>query len=118
MAIQVRKKLVASPNPTTLPNRVDFRQTLRSNQNAEPITAVYATEPDHEVWFLDGQGKQTKEVTRTETVSTADQPVLDQIRLERGPGRGPMPMVQITKTITDSSGIKITGGVCILRIEA
>ena len=56
MAIQIRAQLTASPNPTSLPRRIDFRQTLRSNLNDEEVVLVYQMDPDHDVWFRDGDG--------------------------------------------------------------
>ena len=107
MAIQIRSHLTASPNPTSLPRRIDFRQTLRSNMDGEEVVVVYQMDPAHDVWFRDGDGNPTKTIQRTLQVSQADQPVLTRIPLQRGPGTGPMVSIQIDQTITDSAGIKI-----------
>lgn len=115
MAIQIRAHLTASPNPASLPRRIDFRQTLRSNQDGEEIVVVYQMDPDHEVWFKDGDGNPAKSIQRTLQVSRADQPVLTRITLQKGPGTGPMASVEIDQTITDSSGIAIPDS-CVLGI--
>ncbi|HEY2295966.1 MAG TPA: hypothetical protein VGM86_35135 [Thermoanaerobaculia bacterium] len=115
MAIQIRSRLTASPNPTSLPRRIDFRQTLRSNQNGEQVVLEYQMDPAHDVWFVDGDGELVKTIQRSVQVSRADQPVLTRIPLQRGPGTGPMVSVQIDQTITDSAGIKIPDS-CVLGI--
>jgi hypothetical protein len=117
MAIQIRSRLTASPNPTSLPRRIDFRQTLRSNQDGEPVVLEYQMDPAHDVWFVDGDGKLVKTIQRSVQVSRAAQPVLTRIPLQRGPGDGPMVSVQIDQTITDSVGIKIPDN-CVLGIPA
>ena len=45
-----------------------------------------------------------------------DQPVLTRITLQKGPGTGPLTLVEIDQTITDSSGIKIPDS-CELGID-
>jgi hypothetical protein len=117
MAIQIRSHLTASPNPTSLPRRIDFHQTLRSNMDGEEITVEYQMDPGHGVWFKDGDGNATKTIQRTLQVSQADQPVLTRITLQKGKGTWPMESVEIDQTITDSSGIKIPDS-CVLGIEA
>jgi hypothetical protein len=113
MAIQIRAHLTATPNPTTLPRRIDFHQTLRSNLASEDIVVVYQLDPDHDIWFQDGSGKPAKTVQRNLTATQADQVFLVRILLQRGPGAGPMTMVEIDQTITDSSGIRIPDSVVI-----
>jgi hypothetical protein len=112
MAIQIRAHLTATPNPTTLPRRIDFRQTLRSNLASEEIAVVYQLDPDHDVWFQDN-GTLTKSVQRNLTVTQADGMVLARIALQRGPGKGPLTMVEVDQTLTDSSGIRIPDSVVI-----
>jgi hypothetical protein len=108
MAIQIRVPLTASPNPTSLPRRIDFHQTLRGNIDGETVLAVYELDPDHDIWFQDANGKPTKTVQRSLEVSQAqaDQVFLIRIVMQRGPGTGPLAMVEIDQTLTDSSGIK------------
>ncbi|MFY9823061.1 MAG: hypothetical protein WAM82_16890 [Thermoanaerobaculia bacterium] len=115
MAIQIRSHLTAAPNPTSLPHRIDFRQTLRSNIAGEQIAMEYQMDPDHGVWFKDGNGNATKTIQRTLQVSQTDQPVLTRITLQRGPGTWPMMSVEIDQTITDSTGNKIPDS-CVLSI--
>ncbi len=107
MAIQIRVNLQASPNPTSLPRRVEFTQTLRSNRDGEPITVTYSLDPAHDVWFQDSDGNPAKSVQRTETVGKADQVCVDRITLQRGAGAGPAAGVQVNQTITDSAGITL-----------
>jgi hypothetical protein len=114
MAIQIRAHLTATPNPTTLPRRIDFHQTLRSNLASEAIVAEYFLDPDNDVWFQDSAGKPTKTVQRSETVTQADGVILTRILLQRGPSStGPLTLVEIDQTITDSSGIKIPDSVVV-----
>lgn len=115
MAIQIRAHLTASPNPASLPHRIDFRQTLRSNLNGETVVLLYQLDPGHDVWFRDGDGQPAKSVQRTVQVSRADQQVLTRITLQQGPGTGPMASVEIDQTITDSAGIAIPDS-CVLGI--
>ena len=112
MAIQIRAHLTATPNPTTLPRRIDFHQTLRSNLASEEIAVVYQLDPDHDVWFQEN-GTLIKSVQRNLTVTQADGVFLARIALQRGPGTGPLTMVEIDQTLTDSSGIKIPDSVVI-----
>ncbi len=105
MAIQIRKNLEAVPNPTSLPRRIELVQTLRSTLPAEPITIMYRLAPGHQVWFEDGDDPPAKSFNRTETVGLADQVCRDLVSLVIGPGTGPIELVQIDQTITDSLGI-------------
>lgn len=117
MAIQIRAHLTASPNPTTLPRRIDFRQTLRSSlDGGENVVVVYQMDRDHDVWFKDGDGNLTKTIQRTVQVLQADLPVLTRILLVRGPGNGPMALVEIDQTITNPTGIKIPDS-CELELD-
>ena len=115
MAIQIRQRLEASPNPTSLPRRIEFRQTLRSNRAAETITVVYSMDAAHNVWFQDGTNPLTKSITRQETVGRDDKVCLDRVMVEEGPGQGPMDVVQVDQAITDASGVTI-GDTCLLQI--
>jgi hypothetical protein len=115
MAIQIRAHLTATPNPTTLPRRIDFHQTLRSNLASEDVVAVYQLDPDNGIWFQDASGNPAKTVQRNLTVTQADQVFLVRIELQQGPGTGPMKLVEIDQVLTDSSGIKIPDSV-VLRI--
>jgi hypothetical protein len=116
MAIQIRAHLTASPSPATLPRRIDFRQTLRSNMDQENVGLEFAMDPAHEIWFKDGNGQPTKSIPRTIQVSQLDQPVLTRITLMKGPGTGPITLVEIDQTIIDSSGTAIPDS-CELGID-
>lgn len=105
MAIQIRKNLTASPNPAPLGMRIELVQTLRSTLESEPITVVYQLAPGHEIWFKDGDNPPAKTFTRSETVGQADQVCRDRVALVKRQGTGPMELVQIDQTITDSLGI-------------
>ena len=116
MAIQIQQNLTASPNPAALPKRVTFEQTLVSDQDAEPITVVYTLAPAHDVWFQDASGQRTKRIRRTDPVSQVPKVYRDEITLVRGPGNGPMAMVEVDQTITDSEGVPIPD-VCTLQLS-
>jgi len=116
MAIQIVQKLQATPNPTTLPRRIDFKQTLRSNRDGEQVTVEYSLDAGHNIWFQDSSGQPAKKVQRTETVTRQGQPCHDRITLQEGPGSGPLDLVQVNQTITDSSGVAIPD-VCVIQIE-
>ena len=105
MAIQIRKNLTASPNPTSVPKRIELVQTLRSTLPEEAITLVYQLALGHQIWFKDGDAPPSKSFTRTETVGSTDQICRDRVELVIGPGTGPVEMVQIDQTLTDSLGI-------------
>ena len=117
MAIQIRKKLSATPNPTSLPKRIELTQTLRSNRDAENIQVTYELDAAHNVWFDDGNGNAVKSVERAETVGRTDQVCVDRILTKLGPGNGPMATVEIRQTITDGSGIN-SGDMTILRLTS
>jgi len=116
MAIQILQNLTATPNPTTLPKRITFQQTLVSDQAAEPIKVVYSLAPAHDVWFEDASGQRTKAIHRADTISQAPKVCRDQITLLRGPGQGPMAMVQVNQTVTDSEGVPLPD-VCTLQLK-
>jgi hypothetical protein len=116
MAIQIRKNLQASPNPTSLPKRVEFTQTLISNRDNQAITVVYRLDPAHDVWFQDAGGNPTKSVERTDTISRVEKVCVDRIVMQRGPGQGPLTLVEVNQTITDPSGITL-GDVSVVRLE-
>lgn len=116
MAIQIRSHLTASPNPATLPHEIAFRQTLRSNLDGEAVGVAFQLAPGHEIWFKGAGGKPTKTVQRNLQVSQIDQLVLTRITLMKGPGTGPITLVEIDQTITDSSGTKIPDS-CELQID-
>lgn len=116
MAIQIEQNLTATPNPTALPRRIEFRQTLVSDQPTETVTVLYSLDPAHEVWFLDSASKLTKTITRTDVVSDAGTLRRDRINLQRGPGQGPMALVQIDQTVTDSTGVPLAD-VCVLQLQ-
>ncbi len=115
MAIQIRAHLTATPNPTTLPRRIDFHQTLRSNLASEDVVAVYQLRSEIDVWFQDGNGNPTKTVQRDLTVTQAEQAFLVRIVLQTGPKAKPIALVEIDQVLTDSSGIKIPDSI-VLRI--
>ncbi len=105
MAILIRKNLSASPNPTSIPKRIELVQTLKSTLASEPITIRYQLAADHQIWFQDGDDPPSKTFDRTETVGNTDQICRDRIELVIGTGKGPIELVQIDQTITDSLGI-------------
>jgi hypothetical protein len=115
MAIQIRQNLQAAPNPTSLPKRVEFTQTLISNRDSESIGIVYNLDPAHDVWFQDGSGALVKSVTRSETLSRVEKVCVDRIEMLRGPGQGPLATVQVNQTLTDSSGITL-GDLTVVRL--
>ncbi len=116
MAIQIRKKLQASPNPTSLPKRVEFTQTLISNRDDQAITVAYRLDPAHDVWFQDSSGNPVKSVERSDTVGKVEKVCVDRIVMQRGPGQGPLALVQVDQTITDPSGITL-GDLCVVRLQ-
>jgi hypothetical protein len=116
MAIQIQKNLQASPNPSALPKRITFAQTLVSDQDAEPITVVYTLAQAHDVWFQDAHGQRAKRIERADTVSQVPKVYRDEITLVRGPGQGPMALVEIDQTVTDSEGVPIPDS-CTLQLS-
>jgi hypothetical protein len=116
MAIQIQQNLTATPNPTTLPKRLTFQQTLVSDRDSEPIAVVYSLDPAHDVWFEDASGHRTKTIHRADTASQTPKVYRDQITLQRGPGQGPMALVQVDQTVTDSTGVPLAD-VCTLRFS-
>src|SRR4051794_18459525 len=115
MAIQIQQNLTATPNPTTLPKRITFQQTLVSDQDDEPIAVVYSLDPANDVWFEDASGRRTKTIHRADTVSQTPKVCRDQITLLRGPGQGPLAFVQVDQTVTDSTGVPLAD-VCTLQL--
>ena len=113
MAIFVDDDLTASPNPTTLPKRVEFQHTLHSSLPSEPILVAYSLAEAHNIWFEDGDGNPTKRVVREETVTQAPQVCVDRIPMTTGPGKGGLLTVEVEQSIRDSEGNVIPGLVVI-----
>jgi hypothetical protein len=113
MAVFVDQDLSASPNPTSLPKRVEFQQTLRSSLASEGIAVQYSLAPAHNVWFEDGDGKPTKQVVREETIGSLPQVCVDRITMTTGPGKGGLMTVEVSQAIRDSEGNVIPGLVVI-----
>lgn len=116
MAIQIVHNLSVSPNPTSLPKRIELSQTLRSNLAAEKIRVSYSLDAAHNVFFVDGDDPPSKTFTRDETVGRPDQQCVDRVTLQIGPGDGPMAAITIRQAITDSIGLTVTDSV-ILRLQ-
>ncbi len=109
MAIFVDEDLTASPNPTTLPKRVEFQHTVHSSLPSEPILVGYSLAEGHNIWFEDNDGNLTKRVTRNETVGKAPQVCVDRITMTTGAGMGGLLTVEVSQAIRDSEGNVIPG---------
>ena len=117
MAIFVDVPVTASPNPTSLPRRVEFEQTLRSTQDGEQIDVAYSLSAAHDVWFEDSDGSLQKQVVRQETVSKTAEVFVDRITMRRGPGQGGMLAVEVSQAIRDSLG-NVTPGLVVVQLES
>jgi hypothetical protein len=118
MPISVDKDLSAAPNPTTLPKRVEFRQTLHSTLASEDISVAYSLDPGHNVWFEDSDDKLQKVIVRQETVGMAPQVCVDRLAMALGPGNvGPPLTVEVNQAIRDSQG-NVTPSLCVIRIQS
>ena len=116
MAIQIVQNLSVSPNPTSLPKRIELSQTLRSNLAAEQIQVQYSLDAAHNVFFVDGDEPPAKTFSRTEKIGRTDQVCVDRVTLKTGSGQGPMASVTIRQVITDSIGLVVTDLV-IVRLQ-
>jgi hypothetical protein len=116
MAIFVDLDLTASPNPTTLPKRIEFTQTLHSSLDSEPITVQYSLAPAHSIWFEDSDGNRTKQVVREDTIGKAPQVTIDRINMNFGPGIGGLLTVEVSQAIRDSEG-NVIPGLCVLQLD-
>ena len=56
-----------------------------------------------------------KSVTRSDTLSKVEKVCVDRIDMQRGPGQGPLALVQVNQTLTDSSGITL-GDLTVVRL--
>jgi hypothetical protein len=117
MAITIVSNLTASPNPTVLPKRVEFQQTLQSTLAAEPIKVFYSLAADHQIWFEDGENQRTKQIEREETVGQSPKVCIDRLPLVYGPGTGPLLTVEIEQAIQDSQG-NVIPDLVVLQITA
>ena len=104
MTIFVDEKLSVAPNPTSLPKRMAFTQTLHSSLDQEPIIVAYSLEPQHNVWFEDADGNQQKRILRQETIGKAPQVTVDRMMMVFGPGQGGLLTVEVSQVIRDSDG--------------
>jgi len=117
MAIFVDQDLTASPNPTTLPKRVEFVQTLRSSLASEAIAVQYSLSAAHNVWFEGPDGNLTKQVVREDTIGKAPQVTTDRITMTTGPGMGGMLTVEVSQAIRDSEG-NVIPSLVVVQIES
>lgn len=117
MAVEILNHLVASPNPTTLPKRVELTQTLKSSLPEEVILVRYSLEASHNVWFEGADEQLTKQVTRPETVGLAPQVCVDRLQMTTGPGTGEMLTVEIQQAIRDSEG-NVIPDLVVLQLES
>lgn len=116
MAIQIVENLTAAPNPTGLPNEINFRQLLITNRGEETVDAEYSMDSGHNVWFKVAGGQLTKTVTKTGLIiSAAGTQLTDKIEVVENGGNGPMEVVEIKKVVTDSGGLP-TVDLCLLGI--
>ena len=84
--------------------------------DGEAVVLAFQLAPDHQIWFKDAGGQPTKTIQRNIQVSQIDQIVLTRITLIKGPGTGPITLVEIDQAITDSSGTAIPDS-CELQID-
>ena len=117
MAITIVQNLTALLNPTTIPKRVEFRQTLRSTLLSETITVVYSLEPEHNIWFENADGKLVKQLSRQETIGQAPQVSVDRLKLVTGAGVGPQLTVEVAQAIRDSQG-QVIADLCVVQIAS
>ncbi len=104
MTVFVDEKLSASPNPTSLPKRMEFTQTLHSNLDDEPIIVAYSLDPANNIWFQDGDGNPQKRILRQESIGKAPHVCIDRIPMVFGPGQGGLLTVEVSQVIRDSDG--------------
>ncbi|HET9765999.1 MAG TPA: hypothetical protein VFS60_04075 [Thermoanaerobaculia bacterium] len=109
MAIFVDEDLTASPNPTTLPKRVEFQQTLHSSLASEAILCAYSLAEAHNIWFQDQDGSLHKRTIREDTIGKLPQVTTDRITMTTGPGAGGLLTVEVELAIRDSEGNVIPG---------
>jgi len=108
MAIEITVQLAASPNPTTLPRRVRFMQTLRSDLASERVVMRYVVDGEATgIRFVDADGQPVTTIDRVETVASTPTALEDRIKMVGSPA-GSFEDVQITQLITDSDGEKIS----------
>lgn len=117
MAIFVDQDLAASPNPTTLPKRIEFTQTLHSSLASEAITCQYSLAAAHNIWFQDNDGNLMKTVVREDTVGSSPQVTIDRITLTTGPGMSGLLTVEVAQSLRDSQG-NVTPGLVIVQIQS
>ena len=117
MAIFVDEDLTASPNPTTLPKRVEFQQTLHSSRPSEAVRIAYSLSQAHNVWFEDTDGQLQKQVVREETIGSTPQVTVDRITMTTGPGVGGMLTVEVSQAIIDAQN-NVIPGLVIVQIQS
>ena len=117
MAIFVDQNLAASPNPTDLPKRIEFTQTLRSSLPSEAITCQYSLAAAHNIWFDDGNGNLSKQIVRQDTIGSTPQVAVDRITLTTGPGMSGLLTVEVAQSLRDSEG-NVTPGLVIVQIQS
>ena len=117
MTVFVDEPLSASPNPTSLPRRMEFTHTLHSDLDEEPIIVAYSLDPAHDVWFEDGEGNRQKRILRPETIGKAPQVCVDRITMVLGPGQGGLLTVEVSQVVRDSEG-NVLPGVVVVQLES
>lgn len=117
MTVFVDAKLSASPNPTSLPKRMAFTQTLHSDLDAEPIIVAYSLDPAHNVWFQDTAGNQQKRILRQETIGKAPHVCVDRVPMVLGPGQGGLLTVEVSQVVRDAEG-NVLPSVVVLQLKS
>lgn len=117
MTVFVDQPLSASPNPTSLPKRMEFTHTLHSDLDEEPIIVAYSLDPAHNVWFEDTAGNQQKRILRQETVGKAPQVCVDRIPMVFGPGQGGLLTVEVSQVVRDADG-NVLPSVVVVQLQS
>ena len=115
--VTIDVKLSASPNPTSLPKRVELTHTVHSDLDAEPIIVAYSLEPQHNVWFQDAAGNPQKRILRSETIGKSPQVCVDRLPMAFGPGQGGLLTVEVSQVIRDSDG-NVMPAVVVLQLQS
>ena len=115
--VTIDVKLSASPNPTSLPKRMEFTQTLHSDLEAEPIIVGYSLDPAHNVWFEDSAGNPQKRILRQETIGQAPHVCVDRIPMVFGPGQGGLLTVEVSQVLRDADG-NVLPSVVVVQLQS
>lgn len=105
--------LVATPNPTSIPVRLDLRNQAMTDQGQETAESTYVLDSDHDLWFSEASGL-SKRAERSCVVS-GNGSINHRVKVVRGTGNRQR-SYGIRQTVVDEGGRKTRRSTSVVTI--